>query len=368
MSLAAIRAAPARRPQRRAAPRRRAWRGAPLLVIAGAGAGKTNMLAHRVAHLILDGADPKRIMLATFSRRAAGELNRRVQRLLAAQARARGGRRRDAGLRRHVSFDRRAAVARICAAARARSAIHHPRPRGLGRPDGTLRATSAGLSQTKERFPTKGTCVCDLFARRQRARRRSPRRSGGTFPGRRRTRRRCAACSRPMSRPSSARACSITTICCSISRRCWPSPTIAAEVAGRFDHLLVDEYQDTNRLQAEIVLALRPDGRGLTVVGDDAQSIYSFRAATVRNILDFPQSFRSAGARRHARAQLPLDRSRSSPPPTPSSRSRPSASPRTCGASARPARRRDLATSARRPIRRATSRRACSRIARRGRA
>src|SRR6516162_10097395 len=68
-------------------------------------------------------------------------------------------------------------------------------------------------------------------------------------------------------------------------------PAIAAEVAGRFDHLLVDEYQDTNALQGEIVLALRPGGRGLTVVGDDAQAIYSFRAATVRNILDFPCRF-----------------------------------------------------------------------------
>ena len=68
-------------------------------------------------------------------------------------------------------------------------------------------------------------------------------------------------------------------------------PEIAAEVAARFDHLLVDEYQDTNALQAEIVLRLRPRGRGLTVVGDDAQSIYSFRAATVRNILDFPDAF-----------------------------------------------------------------------------
>ena len=68
-------------------------------------------------------------------------------------------------------------------------------------------------------------------------------------------------------------------------------PDIAAEVSARFDHLLVDEYQDTNALQAEIVLALRPHGRGLTVVGDDAQSIYSFRAATVRNILDFPYAF-----------------------------------------------------------------------------
>ena len=68
-------------------------------------------------------------------------------------------------------------------------------------------------------------------------------------------------------------------------------PEIAAEIASRFDHLLVDEYQDTNRLQAEIALRLRPRGRGLTVVGDDAQSIYSFRAATVRNILDFPKVF-----------------------------------------------------------------------------
>ena len=59
---------------------------------------------------------------------------------------------------------------------------------------------------------------------------------------------------------------------------------VAQDVADRFDHVLVDEYQDTNRLQASILLALKPNGRGLTVVGDDAQSIYSFRAATVRNI------------------------------------------------------------------------------------
>ena len=66
---------------------------------------------------------------------------------------------------------------------------------------------------------------------------------------------------------------------------------LAAEVGDRFDHVLVDEYQDTNRLQANILLKLKPDGPGVTVVGDDAQSIYSFRAATVRNILDFPDQF-----------------------------------------------------------------------------
>src|SRR6266403_3476714 len=68
-------------------------------------------------------------------------------------------------------------------------------------------------------------------------------------------------------------------------------PVLADDIGGRFDHVLVDEYQDTNRLQSSILLGLKPGGHGLTVVGDDAQSIYSFRAATVRNILDFPNQF-----------------------------------------------------------------------------
>ena len=75
---------------------------------------------------------------------------------------------------------------------------------------------------------------------------------------------------------------------------------IAHEIASRFDHVLVDEYQDTNRLQASILIALKPDGKGLTVVGDDAQSIYSFRAATVRDILDFPRLLHTAGAHHYA--------------------------------------------------------------------
>ena len=118
-----------------------------------------------------------------------------------------------------------------------------------------------------------------------------------------------------MSRPSRRRTCSITTTCCSTGRRWFGEPLLAGDIGGRFDHVLVDEYQDTNRLQASILLALKPDGRGLTVVGDDAQSIYSFRAATVRNILDFPGTFTPGRRRRHARPQLSLDRSRSSPPP-----------------------------------------------------
>ena len=83
-------------------------------------------------------------------------------------------------------------------------------------------------------------------------------------------------------------------------------PAIAAQMSTQFDHILVDEYQDTNRLQADILLALAPDGAGLTVVGDDAQSSYGFRAATVRNILDFPGVL-TAGDSDSVGTQLPFD-------------------------------------------------------------
>lgn len=69
------------------------------------------------------------------------------------------------------------------------------------------------------------------------------------------------------------------------------APEIASNVRARFDHVLVDEYQDINALQAEILINLAPSGRGVTAVGDDAQAIYSFRAATVHNILEFPGKF-----------------------------------------------------------------------------
>ena len=94
----------------------------PLLIIAGAGSGKTNTLAHRVAHLIVNGADPRRILLMTFSRRAAAEMTRRVERI-AGEVLGRDAavitRRADLG--RHVPRHRRAAAARLCAGDRARS-------------------------------------------------------------------------------------------------------------------------------------------------------------------------------------------------------------------------------------------------------
>ena len=261
----------------------------PLLVIAGAGSGKTAMLAQRVAALILAGADPKRIMLATFSRRAAAELGRRVERLLA----------------------RRLAPEAAAAAAPAWSGTFHAigarilreyAPRlGLD-PGFTIHDREdsadlmnwarhdAGLTETKERFPTKGTCLA-IYSRVVNARADLGRTIGKWFPW-------------VAAHEDALRALFAAYVEAKQRQnvldyddlllyfaQMLAEADLAAEVAERFDHLLVDEYQDTNALQGEIVLALRPNGRGLTVVGDDAQAIYSFRASTVRNILDFPKSF-----------------------------------------------------------------------------
>ena len=103
--------------QRRAVEHGVAGRGAniagPLLVIAGAGSGKTNTLAHRVAHLIVNGADPGRILLLTFSRRAAAEMERRVERIVAAALGETARRRAVHRLVRHLPRRRRAAAAHV---------------------------------------------------------------------------------------------------------------------------------------------------------------------------------------------------------------------------------------------------------------
>jgi DNA helicase-2/ATP-dependent DNA helicase PcrA len=262
---------------------------APLLVIAGAGTGKTAMLAHRVAHLILAGADPQRIMLATFSRRAAAELNRRVQRLLqrklAAEAAARStpayaGTFHSIGARLIREYAPRLGLD-------PRFTIHD-------REDSAdlmaLARHEAGLSQTEARFPTKATCLA-IYSRVVNSQSALAETLQRHFPW--------AAAHEGALRGLFASYVEMKQRHGVLDyddlllyfAQMLDEAEIAADVASRFDHLLVDEYQDTNRLQGKIVLALRPAGRGLTVVGDDAQSIYSFRAATVRNILDFPRNF-----------------------------------------------------------------------------
>jgi DNA helicase-2/ATP-dependent DNA helicase PcrA len=146
-----------------------------------------------------------------------------------------------------------------------------------------------GLSATERRFPMKGTCL-SIYSRCVNSQAPLAAVLAQAFPGAPSGRTSSSACSRPMPRPSRTSRRSTTTTCLS-----WhlmlQEPTLAAAQSARFDHVLVDEYQDTNRLQAGILHALKPTGEGVTVVGDDAQSIYGFRAAEVRNMLDFPAHF-----------------------------------------------------------------------------
>ena len=263
----------------------------PLLVVAGAGSGKTAMLAHRVAALILAGADPKRIMLATFSRRAAAELGRRVERLLARRLAPEAA----AAATPAYAGTFHAIGARLLREYAARLGLDpqftiHDREDSADLMNWARHEAGLGDIATKLRFPTKGTCLA-IYSRVVNARGELKDTLGKWFPW-------------VAAHEAALRALFASYV--EMKQRqnvldyddlllyfaqMLTEPTIAEEIAGRFDHLLVDEYQDTNALQGEIVLRLRPQGRGLTVVGDDAQAIYSFRSATVRNILDFPSAF-----------------------------------------------------------------------------
>lgn len=265
----------------------------PLLVIAGAGSGKTNTLAHRVAHLILKGADPRRILLMTFSRRAAAEMGRRVERIcgevlgknsgVMADALAWSGTFHGIGARllrdyaEQIGIDPAFSIHDREDSADLMNLVRH----------------DLGFSKTESRFPTKGTCLA-IYSRAVNSETELPLVLRDAFPW-------CATWEKQL---RELFACYVES---KQSQNVldyddlllyWAQmvaePMIAEDIGSRFDHVLVDEYQDTNRLQSSILLALKPTGHGLTVVGDDAQSIYSFRAATVRNILDFPASFSPA--------------------------------------------------------------------------
>jgi DNA helicase II / ATP-dependent DNA helicase PcrA len=265
---------------------------APLLIIAGAGSGKTNTLAHRVAHLIVHGADPARILLLTFSRRAAAEMERRVARIVAA---ALGGTRAS---QRAIAWSGtfHAVGARLLRLNAPRIGLD-PAFTVHDREDAAdlmnLVRYELGLAEGKVRFPLKATCLAiysravnageplDVVLRKQ-------------FPW-------CAAHEQQL------RALFDAYVVAKQRQHVldyddlllyWAElmrvGELASELGALFDHVMVDEYQDTNGLQAAILRRLKPEGRGLTVVGDDAQAIYGFRAADVRNILDFPGQFAPA--------------------------------------------------------------------------
>jgi DNA helicase-2/ATP-dependent DNA helicase PcrA len=252
----------------------------PLLVIAGAGTGKTTTLAHRIAQLVLDGADPRRILLLTFSRRASQEMIRRAQRVMKHADLPWAGTFHAIGSR----------LLRMHALALGLDPAFTVLDRGDAADLLDLVRVDRGLAKGERRFPKKDTCL-SIYSRTVNARSQLDTVLAEAYPWCREH----AAALRSLFAAYVEEKLSRHVLDYDDLLLWWwhamSSPELAAQIRSRFDHVLVDEYQDTNALQAEIVVALAPTGKGVTAVGDDAQAIYSFRAATVHNILGFPQAF-----------------------------------------------------------------------------
>jgi DNA helicase-2/ATP-dependent DNA helicase PcrA len=270
----------------------------PLLIIAGAGTGKTNTLAHRVAHLLLNRVAPERILLLTFTRRAAQEMLRRAELIANETLKQRGGRAPfHANATRLLWSGTFHAIGNRLLREYAHSLGIDPGFSVLDRGDSAdlldVLRQELGLSRKEKRFPRKDTCLA-IYSHRVNTGAPLQQTLDDAYPW----------CSEWCGELTQLYRKYVET---KQSQQLldyddlllyWhvlmQEPKLASDVGGRFDHVLVDEYQDTNSLQAEILLAMKPKGEGVCVVGDDAQSIYAFRAASVENILRFPQCFTPA--------------------------------------------------------------------------
>jgi DNA helicase-2/ATP-dependent DNA helicase PcrA len=270
------------------------YQSGPLLIVAGAGTGKTDTLAHRVAHLVINGVDPARILMLTFTRRAATEMRRRAHEITRkALDDALGGLSQSIAQRLSWTGTFHSIGNRL---------LRHYAPHLQLDPHFSVvdRGDSAdlmdslreelGLAGKEQRFPRKDTCL-QIYSSRVNTRAPLHETLEQQYPW-------CAQWEAELAnlfrayveQKQHSRLLDYDDLLL-YWHAMMCEPRLAQHVSAHFDHVLVDEYQDTNRLQAEILHALKPDGAGLVVVGDDAQAIYSFRAAAVENILGFPERF-----------------------------------------------------------------------------
>jgi DNA helicase-2/ATP-dependent DNA helicase PcrA len=257
----------------------------PILVIAGAGSGKTRTLVYRVARLIESGTDPSRILLLTFTNKASREMLRRVETLLAVDTRRlMGGTFHSVGNRLLRRFGGRVGL--------------NPNFTILDEEDARemLEAATSDrkISVLDRRFP-KGDVLLDLCSFTINSSRpfsevlfsRAPHFAALEAEI-------VAVLHRYRERKRQANAADYDDLLLAWKRLLEEIPETAAELQRSYDHVLVDEYQDTNKLQGEIVDLTAKGKRNLTVVGDDAQAIYSFRGASFENILGFPERYPDA--------------------------------------------------------------------------
>ncbi|MBI4286329.1 MAG: ATP-dependent helicase [Chloroflexi bacterium] len=256
----------------------------PLLIVAGAGTGKTRTLAYRVAYLIAQGVPPERILLITFTRRAAEEMLKRATSPAAS----------DDSLARHVWGGTFHATANRLLRIYAQSAGLSPDFTILDRTDAedclNVVRNNLSFSTKDKRFPRKSTCL-DIYSRRVNGNEELEAILRRDFPW-------CLMWQDELNqlfREYVQRKQQQNILDYDDLLLYWyyllQEEALARSIGSRFDHILVDEYQDTNPIQSGILLGMRRFNNSITVVGDDAQSIYSFRSATIRNMLDFPIQF-----------------------------------------------------------------------------
>ncbi|HNR99432.1 MAG TPA: ATP-dependent helicase [Planctomycetota bacterium] len=263
----------------------------PVLVIAGAGSGKTKTLAYRVAHLVKNGVRPETILLLTFTRRAAAEMLRRAQAVIGragrnAFARAWGG-------TFHATANR---LLRTYAASINLAPEFTVLDEGDSRDLMDMARRDAKAADQPKRFPQKGTLLA-VYSRTVNTGR------GGAalretlerfYPWCLEHEERLTELFRRYIALKQERNLLDYDDLLLFWHELLEDDRTADLLESRFSHILVDEYQDTNPIQARILARMRRHNRNIMVVGDDAQAIYGFRAATVRNILDFPKEFPDA--------------------------------------------------------------------------
>ncbi|MHB8817283.1 MAG: ATP-dependent helicase [Steroidobacteraceae bacterium] len=267
----------------------------PMLILAGAGTGKTNTLAHRTAHLVLNGVDPARILMLTFTRRAALEMIRRTQTIVSEVLSDRGKMGDRSVVTRMLWSGTFHSVGNRILRLFAKQLGLDPSFTVLDRADAAdlmdVIRHELGFSSKDKRFPRKDACLA-IYSYRINTRLSLKQTLEEQFPW-------VAEWEQDLTRlyrEYVGRKQKNNVLDFDDLLLYWhammKNPALAQSLGGNFDHVLVDEYQDTSSLQGEIIQALKPDGNGVTVVGDDAQAIYSFRAAAVENILGFADRFK----------------------------------------------------------------------------
>jgi DNA helicase II / ATP-dependent DNA helicase PcrA len=262
--------------------------GGHLLILAGAGTGKTTTLCARVGCLIEGGASPERILLLTFTRRAAREM---IARTVALTGTYPGGARRIVGGTFHAMAHR---FVRADAAALGLTADFGLLDGGDAADLIDLVRQEQGHAESGRRFPRKHT-LADIYSRTVNAQRPVRAVIEAEFPW-------CVEHGDAMAalfRAYSARKRTLGVLDLDDLLLFWRAlardPDAGARLAGGFDHVLVDEYQDVNELEVEVVAALAGHGATVTAVGDDFQAIYGFRSASADHLLGFTERFPGAG-------------------------------------------------------------------------